>query len=60
MFHISEVTGTDKPILISKEKGTFTYEEIIYTGQDPANFEHAAFLTTEDESLFDKLYSKQK
>lgn len=60
MIHISEVTGTDKPVFVSKEKDTFTYEEIIYTGQDPTNFKHVAFLTTEDEHLFDKLYSKRK
>lgn len=57
IIHISEITGTDKPILVSKEKNTFTYEEIIYTQQD-TNFEHVAFLTTDDETLFNKLYSK--
>lgn len=59
MIHISELAGTDKEIIVEKREGMYTYEEIIYTDQDTNDFKHVAFLATDDDTLFTKIYEKK-
>lgn len=62
MLHISEITGTDKPVITEKEKDMFTYDELVYIGENPAEYKLAAFIRIDKNSdeLYEKLYTKSE
>lgn len=62
MLHISEIIGTDKPVLTHKDTGLFTYDELVYIGENPTEYTVAAFIRIDDnsEEFYEKLYSKSE
>lgn len=60
MLHKNELTGSDLPILNEKEQGTFTYDELVNLGENPADYEPVGFIRTDDMSdeFYEKVYSK--
>lgn len=61
MNHLSEIIGSEKPILSSKEEGQFTYEELIYLEEDTSKYHVVGYLPEGDEQdqLFLNIYSKR-
>lgn len=58
VLHKSQVTGTDKPIVVKKEENMFTYEEIVYLNENTVDYTHVAFLS-KGTDFYEKLYSKK-
>lgn len=60
MAHISELTGTDKPILQEKKDGMFTFDELVYNYENTNEYEAVAYMpeTTGDDEFYQKLYVK--
>lgn len=61
MIHLAEITGAEQEIVNTKAEGQFTYEELIYLGEDPSDYEVVAYMPLDAsyEMLYQKLYSKQ-
>lgn len=60
MLHISEITGSDKPIYEVKEIGMFTYDELVHLNENPTEYQVAGFIQANESSdeLYEKLYTK--
>ncbi|CAI6330594.1 hypothetical protein [Bacillus subtilis] len=56
----SEVVGSELPVIFEKSNAQFTYEELIYIGENPSEYEHIGFFPVyiNDKQLFAKLYEK--
>lgn len=60
MLHFSEISGAAHPILNEKETGMFTYDEIIYVGENPSDYKVVGFIRINNDSddFYEKVYNK--
>ncbi|MED3677107.1 MULTISPECIES: hypothetical protein [Bacillus amyloliquefaciens group] len=56
----SEIVGSELPVIFEKRNEQFTYEELIYIGENPNQYDHIGYLPVylNDKQLFTKLYEK--
>lgn len=60
MLSISEIIGSEKPILLEKEVGMLTLDEIVNINENTTDYEHVGFIQTDEvHELFQKVYSKK-
>jgi hypothetical protein len=55
-----EIIGSEKPIIFEKKANHYTYDEIVYIGENPEKYIHVGFMPiyVGDNQMFEKLYVK--
>lgn len=60
MIHISEVIGSELPILLEKETGMLSFDEIIYINENIVDYKLVGFIQIdEDKELYEKIYIRK-
>lgn len=60
MNHISEIIGSEQPILLEKETGMLSFDEIVYINENIEDYKLVGFIQIDEEKeLYEKVYIRK-